>query len=117
MQGEKLTMMEKLEILMYKIVIYIPVAITFGLFGFLFMYYFTCFLYPSVSGDFYGTIGLPDMWKNEDEMKKDMFMAKIYTVIFSFMSVNLIASITLTIRTSPGNIPSESEWDMPGSFQ
>ena len=39
MQGEKISTGEKLEILMYKIVIYIPVAITYGLFSFLFLYY------------------------------------------------------------------------------
>ena len=69
MQGEKISTAEKLEIMMYKIVIYIPVAITFGLFGFLFTYYSTCYLYPALKGDFFGTIGLADMWTNEDEMK------------------------------------------------
>ena len=69
MQGEKISTAEKLEIMMYKIVICIPVAITFGLFGFLFTYYSTCYLYPALKGDFFGTIGLADMWTNEDEMK------------------------------------------------
>ena len=74
LQGEKLTFWEKAEITMYKIVVYIPVVITFGLFGFLFLYYTTCFLYPSFIGDFYGTIGLPDMWNNEADMKHDMIL-------------------------------------------
>lgn len=69
MQGEKISTGEKLEIMMYKIVIYIPVAITYGLFTFLFIFYSCCYLYPSVIGDFYGTIGIPDMWKNEEAMK------------------------------------------------
>jgi hypothetical protein len=115
MQGEKISTGEKLEILMYKIVIYIPVAITYGLFVFLFLFYSVCFLYPSVTGDFYGTIGLPDMWKNEEQMRKDMYWSKIYAVLFAVFSINLFASITLTIRTSPGSIPNEIEWDMPGS--
>ena len=100
---------------MYKIVIYIPVAITYGLFSFLFFFYTICFLYPSVIGDFYGTLGIPDMWKNEEQIQKDMFTSKIYAVVFAIFSINLFTSITLTIRTSPGTIPSDIEWDMPGS--
>ena len=46
-----------------------------------------------------------------------MFASKIQAVIFLVFSVNLFASITLTIRTSPGTIPSDIEWDMPGSNQ
>lgn len=39
MQADKISPMEKLEITMYKVVTYIPVAITFGVFAFLFTFY------------------------------------------------------------------------------
>jgi hypothetical protein len=39
MQADKISIWEKTEITVYKIVTYIPVAITFGVFGFLFTFY------------------------------------------------------------------------------
>jgi len=39
MQGDKISVWEKTEITFYKFVTYIPVAITFGVFGFLFTFY------------------------------------------------------------------------------
>lgn len=39
MQGDKISVWEKTEITLYKFVTFIPVAITFGVFGFLFTFY------------------------------------------------------------------------------
>ena len=39
MQAEKISIGERLEIWSYKLVTYIPVAVTMGLFSFLFVYY------------------------------------------------------------------------------
>ena len=124
MQGDKISVWEKTEITFYKFVTYIPVAITFGVFGFLFTFYtavstvfsdsnFQVFLYPSFKGDFYGIIGLPDMYKNQQEMDEEMLSAKIYGILFAIFSMNLLISIIATIRTPPGSIPDDSEWDMP----
>ena len=41
MQADKISLLEKMEITLYKIVTYIPVAITFGVFTFLFSFYST----------------------------------------------------------------------------
>ena len=50
---------------MYKAITYIPVLITFGVIAFLFVYYSFCFLYPSIIGDFYGTLGITDIRMTE----------------------------------------------------
>jgi len=57
--------------MMYKVVTYIPVLVTFGLFTFLFVYYLFFFLYPTIIGDFYGTIGLPNMWMKKEDISHD----------------------------------------------
>jgi hypothetical protein len=64
LQAEKISFSERAEILMYKAITYIPVLITFGVIAFLFVYYSFCYLYPSIIGDFYGTLGITDMWEN-----------------------------------------------------
>jgi len=66
-------------------------------------------------GDFYTTLGLADMWENEEQLEADRTVAKFLTVIFIFTSINLFVSIILTIMTGPGGIPRDSEWDMPSS--
>lgn len=97
---------------MYKVVTFIPVAVTFGLLTFLFVYYVFFYLYPSIIGDFYNTIGLPNMWANKEEIESDQFWSKILLFLFLFASINLFTNIILTIRTSPGYIPDNGEWEM-----
>ena len=58
-------------------------------------------------------MGVPDMWKNKLEMEEDMLSAKINAIMFSMLTMNLLISIIATIRTPPGSIPDDSEWDMP----
>jgi hypothetical protein len=41
MQTDKISLVEKAEITLYKLVTLIPVAITFGVFGFMFAFYTT----------------------------------------------------------------------------
>jgi len=53
------------------------------------------------------------MWKDDDERKATKINAKILLVVFLFCSTMLFVSIILSIRTEPGYIPEESEWDMP----
>jgi hypothetical protein len=40
-------------------------------------------------------------------------MALVIVWFFAFFAVMLFASIVLTITTSPGYIPEDTEWDMP----
>jgi len=46
-------------------------------------------------------------------MENESNKAKILAIIFVICSINLFVSIVLTITTSPGYIPEETEWDMP----
>lgn len=113
MSADKITFWERMEIQIYKIISYIPVAVTFGVFIFLYIFYITCYIRPSLKGDFYETIGIPNMWKDEDERSASQTNAKILLLFFLFSSTMLFVSIILSITTSPGYIPDDSEWDMP----
>ena len=42
-----------------------------------------------------------------------MFRAKILSVIFAVLSINLLINLVLTIITDPGHIPDITEWNMP----
>ena len=66
-------------------------------------------------GDFYSTLGLADMWENEEQLEADRTVAKLLTAIFIFTAINLLVSIVLTITTGPGGIPDDTEWDMPST--
>ena len=72
-------------------------------------------MYPSINGDFYGILGIPNVWHNEEEKVNGVFNSKIYCCLFVFFSLNLLISIILTINTPPGSIPEDIEWDMPNS--
>jgi hypothetical protein len=69
LQADKMSLSERAEIFLYKTITYIPVVITFGVFTFLFTFYTICFLYPNIIGDFYGTLGITDMWENQTELE------------------------------------------------
>jgi len=43
------------------------VMITFGVYIFLNIFYIFFYLYPSIQGDFYGLVGVPNMWHTDDE--------------------------------------------------
>lgn len=53
---------ERLELTVFKLITFVPVCITFGIFAFLFTFYITCFIYPTLLGDFEGTLGLSEYW-------------------------------------------------------
>lgn len=53
------------------------------------------------------------MWEDQTQLETDRTIAKVLAVIFVFTSINLFVSIILTINTSPGHIPDDTEWDMP----
>ena len=53
------------------------------------------------------------MWENEADMKSDQRRAAILVWFFAIFSILLLTSIILTIITSPGYIPEDTEWDMP----
>lgn len=52
------------------------------------------------------------MWTNSSEKDLEYLKASIYLGVFCWMAVMLFISIIQTIRTNPGNIPEDKEWDM-----
>ena len=64
-------------------------------------------------GDFESTLGIKDYWANSQERDTDMLYAQIYTGFFVFFCFMLFVAIILSIKTSPGEIPTEREWDLP----
>lgn len=109
----KVTVWERLELITFRFITYVPVIITFCLFGFLCTFYVYCFLYPCLIGDFYGTMGISDYWPTAADKENDRYWAQNLACLVGFCVINLLFSIILTICTNPGSIPIESEWDMP----
>ena len=98
---------------MFKLITYVPVIITFSIFAFLTAFYLSCYLYPTILGDFESTLGLPEYWETEKEREVDQYWAQVLACLFLFCAFNLLVSIILVMTTNPGNIPSDREWDMP----
>ena len=69
---------------------------------------FQFYLYPILSGNFKTLYGLTTTPIDLPTSAK----AFIDTIIFSFLATMLLISIVRTIRTNPGNIPEDKEWDM-----
>ena len=75
MAADRVSFGEQMEIRFYKCVTLVPVLITYGVFIFLFSYYAYVsdllitkqfFLYPSIMGDFYGTVGIKEFWTSAE---------------------------------------------------
>ena len=66
-----------------------------------------------MTGDYEGTLGIPDFWANEDERNNDKLIAQIIAVIFVFLVVQLFLAIVFTINTDPGGVPQDHEFDLP----
>lgn len=64
-------------------------------------------------GDFYGTWGIRDMWKSQEELEASKTTSRYLAVFFGFCVINLLTSMVLTMTTEPGYIPEDREWDMP----
>jgi len=70
-------------------------------------------LYPNIEGDYYKTFGIVGMWEDQAALENSKTKYKIIAIIFVFCAFNLFVSMILTMVTSPGNIPENTEWDMP----
>jgi|LauGreDrversion4_2_1035121.scaffolds.fasta_scaffold90327_1 hypothetical protein len=55
---------------------------------------------------------MPDLWQNSLEREAQKNRALIQLIVFSLLAVMLGTSIIQTIRTNPGSIPEDKEWDM-----
>ena len=79
MQAENIGWGEMVEIRFYKCITMVPMLITFFVILFLFTFYayvstshfmttLQFFLYPRIKGDYYGTLGVKDMWSSAEEL-------------------------------------------------
>ena len=53
------------------------------------------------------------MWDDQASLEKSKLKTKYLIVVFAFCAFNLFVSMILTMTTSPGQIPEDTEWDMP----
>ena len=65
-----------------------------------------------IEGDFYGILGIPEMWTNEEDVEKSKVIAKIVCGFFTYSAMCAFISIIQTIRTDPGSIPDKPEWQL-----
>jgi len=57
--------------------------------------------------------GIVGMWDDQTTLEKSKLKTKYLIVVFTFCAFNLFVSMILTMTTSPGHIPEDTEWDMP----
>ena len=57
--------------------------------------------------------GIVGMWDDQPALEKSKMKTKYLLVVFTFCAFNLFVSMILTMSTSPGHIPEDTEWDMP----
>jgi len=57
-------------------------------------------------------VGIPNPWTNTVERNHAYYKGLVLLIIFSLISLLLFISIIRTIRTHPGGIPEDKEWDM-----
>lgn len=65
-----------------------------------------------MAGNFDTLMGIPNLWKDSVEREAAYKKATVLLGVFSFLALMLGLSIVQTIRTSPGSIPEDNEWDM-----
>lgn len=53
------------------------------------------------------------MWDDQAALANSKLKTQYLIVIFVFCGFNLFVSMILTMTTSPGHIPEDTEWDMP----
>lgn len=63
-------------------------------------------------GNFDTLIGIPNPWTNTKERNHAYYKGVFLLIIFSIVALLNLISIVRTIRTPPGGIPEDKEWDM-----
>ena len=70
-------------------------------------------MHPSLAGSFSESLlGIANPWTNESEMLQHQSKVKGQFILFCFLAFMLATAIIQTIRTPPGSIPEDKEWDM-----
>ena len=65
-----------------------------------------------IIGDYETLLGIANPWTTDEEKNSARIKGIILLSVFMICSIILIASIILTIKTNPGGIPDDKEWDM-----
>jgi len=65
-----------------------------------------------MTGNFDTLMGIPNLWKDSVEKEAVYSKATVLLGFFCFFALMLLLSICQTIRTNPGSIPEDNEWDM-----
>jgi len=67
---------------------------------------------PLINGNFDTLVGIPNPWTNTVERNHAYYKGIVLLIVFSFVALLNLVSIVRTIRTPPGGIPEDKEWDM-----
>ena len=62
-------------------------------------------------------MGVPDFWRTGEERTEAFLKGVVMLVVMSVLAFLLTVSIVRTVRTPPGGIPEEKEWDMQSDSQ
>jgi len=65
-----------------------------------------------INGDFETLLGITNPWTTAAEKSQARIKGIVLLSVFMVLSVILITAIIMTIKTSPGGIPDDKEWDM-----
>ena len=69
-------------------------------------------VYPALKGSYERTLNIPELWSNSLDQEHAYRRGILNAAVFGLLAIFLAASIIQTIRTNPGNIPDDKEWDM-----
>lgn len=118
---QRLGICDHVALIVYKMIALFPALVTFGLYFYLYAFFFFVNMFfnslqihvvPNLSGDYTTLLGVANPWNNSVERKTAVYRTYSEIIIFNFEGLMLLISIIQTIRTSPGQIPDEKEWDM-----
>ena len=75
------------------------------------------YVYPQIGGNFPSIVGVPNFWETGEERAEAFFKGVVMLVVISLLTVILMISIVRVVKTPPGGIPEEKEWDMQSDSQ
>lgn len=89
--------------------------VTFGLIFYIAVFYLSIYIIPSVFGYYEWMLRVHNPWtpeKGKYDKNANVFKGYLFGLIFLFLATVNVLSVIKTIKTPPGSIPEEREWDM-----
>lgn len=65
-----------------------------------------------IHGDFEKLLGISNPWTSVEEKQEARVKGIVLLSIFMALAFVTLSSIIMTIKTNPGGIPDDKEWDM-----